>query len=163
MSRADLSDMTCQVARAIEIVGDPWTLMILREMFLGSRRFDQLQRQTGASPHILSLRLKRLEDEGIVRREIYSAHPPRHCYKLTDKGIDLWPVIVALKSWGERWLEMEGKAPITLTHEACGYKTDPHLVCSACDQPIDPRSVSVSMSQPMVEERKAVAGSRRRR
>ena len=102
MSRADLADQSCTIARAVETIGDPWTLMILREMFLGVRRFDDFQRHTGGAPHTLSTRLKRLEEIGAIRREPYQDRPLRHEYRLTEKGRDLWPVIIALKGWGDK-------------------------------------------------------------
>lgn len=157
MSRADLSRMTCTVARTVEIVGDPWTQMILREMFLGSRRFDELQRYTGVSPHTLSQRLKRLEAERIVRRHAYSDRPPRHEYQLTEKGHDLWPVILALKAWGDRWLNGVRGSPIALTHVTCGKETRPCVVCSACGDPIEARTARATLSPKMARERAATA------
>ena len=130
MSRSDLSRVECSIARSVEIVGDAWTLMILREMFLGSRRFDDLQRYTGASPHLLSTRLKRLETEGVVTRRAYSDRPPRREYRLTGKGRELWPVVVALKTWGDKWLDRAQEIPVTLTHATCGRVTTPQMICS---------------------------------
>ena len=153
MSRSDLSRTTCTVARTIEIVGDAWALMILREMFLGSRRFDELQQLTGASPLILSRRLKRFEAERIVARRPYSQRPPRHEYVLTRKGRDLWPLIMALKSWGDRWLDRSGPLPVTLRHKSCGQITEPTLVCSACGDPIDAVAVRPDLSAAMTRER----------
>jgi len=105
MSKSDLAAKTCTLARAVEIVGDGWTLMILREMFLGIRRFDDFQRQTGASPALISGRLRKMEDAGLIRREAYSEHPPRYEYRLTDMGKALWPAIIALKTWGDDWVD----------------------------------------------------------
>lgn len=136
MSRADLANSLCSVARAIERVGEPWTLMILREMFLGARRFDVLQRNTGASPHSLSVRLKQLCADGIVRTRLYSDHPPRREYTLTDKGQALWPVIIALKTWGDDWLCDDQAPAIQLTHKGCGAVTVPRMVCSECGMPM---------------------------
>ena len=156
MSRSDLSRSTCSVARTIEIVGDTWALMILREMFLGSHRFDELQQFTGASPLILSRRLKRFEAEGIVERRLYSEHPPRHEYRLTRKGRDLWPLIIAFKQWGDRWLSAEGPTPVALRHTGCGQTTRPILVCSACGDPIDAITARPHLSAAMARERKAL-------
>jgi DNA-binding HxlR family transcriptional regulator len=91
MSRSELAQQTCTVARTVEKFGDEWTLMILRKMFLGGRRFDDLQSQTGASPHMLSQRLKRMEAIGVIKRETYSERPPRHEYALTIKGATYGP------------------------------------------------------------------------
>jgi len=155
MSRADLSDMTCTVARTLEIFGDTWSQMIVREMFLGSRRFDDLQQLTGVSPHTLSKRLKRLEAAEIIRRHAYSDRPPRYEYKLTERGRDLWPAIIALKAWGDKWLDGPATAPITLTHKACGQVTEPYLVCSACGEPIDALGSHATLSPDMQRERAA--------
>lgn len=159
MSRSDLSRRTCTVARTVEIVGDSWSQMIIHELFLGTRRFDEMQRLTGASPHLISVRLKRLEAEGIVRREAYSTRPVRHEYRLTEKGRDLWPLIIAMKSWGDRWLDETGDAPITLTHKDCGHQTKPHLVCSACDAPIQAVTTGFAISEDMLAERQSALKS----
>ena len=156
MSRSDLSRTTCTVARTIEIVGDAWALMILREMFLGSHRFDELQQLTGASPLILSRRLKRFESERIVERRPYSERPPRHEYRLTRKGRDLWPLIIALKEWGDRWLDRKGPHPVTLRHTGCGQSTRPIMVCSACGDTIDATTARPHLSAAMVRERNAL-------
>ncbi len=156
MSRSDLARVECTIARAVEIVGDAWTLMILREMFLGSRRFDDLQRYTGASPHLLSTRLKRLEAEEIVARRGYSDRPPRYEYRLTERGRDLWPVVVALKAWGDRWLDGPEEPPVSLVHTTCGRTTRPRMVCSECGEPMHARTSRATLSQAMVRERNAV-------
>ncbi|MGB0572493.1 MAG: winged helix-turn-helix transcriptional regulator [Alphaproteobacteria bacterium] len=133
MSRSDLATQICTCARTIELLGNEWTLMVLRELFLGSRRFDEMQSQTGASPHTLSQRLKRLEREGILRRETYSTRPPRHEYRLTAKGRDLWPVIIAMKNWGDCWFE-EGGTPVEIRHKGCGAKVAPRMTCPDCGE-----------------------------
>ena len=154
MSRADLAAKACTVARAVEIVGDEWTLMLLREMFLGGRRFDDLQRQTGASPHILSRRLKRLENSGVLRRDAYSTHPPRYEYRLTAKGRGLWPVVIALKVWGDEWLGDE-PTPVEIVHKACGRTVGPHLTCPDCGKPMQAHDARTRLSPDFETERKA--------
>ena len=104
MSRSELASQTCSIARAVNLVGDEWSILILREIFLGNRRFDGFLRQTGMSSHLLSQRLKKLEAAGILRRLKYSERPPRFEYRLTEMGRDLWPVVVSFKRWGDRWL-----------------------------------------------------------
>ena len=154
MASSRLSRQTCSIARTVEAIGDKWTEMILREMFLGSRRFDALQRLTGASPHILSQRLKRLEAAGILRRRAYLERPLRHEYRLTEKGRDLWPVVIALKTWGDKW--MDGGAPqITLTHSECGHQTTPYLICSHCKQPIEAVTSQPHITPTLAKERAA--------
>lgn len=152
MSRADLANTTCSVARAIERIGDPWTLMILREMFLGSRRFDQFQRFTGASPHILSKRLRQLCDDGILTTRQYSDHPPRQDYVLTDKGLDLWPVIIGLRAWGEKWMP-EGANAVELIHKPHGHPLKPVLVCSDCGEPVTARDSQAHIGPQLHRER----------
>ncbi len=155
MRKSNLSHSTCTVARTVELIGDSWTQMILREMFLGSRRFEDLKARTGAVPHVLSQRLKRLEAEAILERRAYSDRPPRHEYKLTAKGRDLWPIIVAMKQWGDTWLGGDGEPPITLTHTECGQVTRPRLVCSACGEPIRAVTSRAHISEDMQRERAA--------
>ncbi|MFT6775793.1 MAG: DNA-binding HxlR family transcriptional regulator [Paracoccaceae bacterium] len=135
MKRADLSAQTCTIARAVALVGDEWSIMILREMFLGARRYDDILRQTGMSPHILATRLRKLVAMGVLRREAYCDHPPRHDYRLTAMGRDLWPAVVALKQWGDRWLG-SGDAPVEIVHRACGHAVTPTLTCPDCGAPM---------------------------
>src|SRR5688572_10462993 len=95
--------------------------MVVRELFLGSRRFDEFLAQTGISPHLLSVRLRELESAGIVERRAYQARPVRHDYRLTPKGVDLWGVVTALRDWGDRWGEWPHGAPVQVRHTACGH------------------------------------------
>ena len=160
MSRADLTRDACTFARAAELLGDPWTLLALRELFLGTRRFDDFQRQTGASPHLLSQRLKRLEAEGIVARRRYSLRPPRDEYRLTAQGRDLWPVVVALKGWGDRRRpaeEADAPPPMRLRHRGCGRPTEPCMTCSECGEPMAARDSIVEVSDAWAEARAARA------
>ncbi|MHA6261867.1 winged helix-turn-helix transcriptional regulator [Arenibacterium sp. CAU 1754] len=159
MSRSDLADTTCTTSRAVERVGETWRLMILREMFLGSRRFDDLQRNTGASPHILSQRLKGMVEDGIIRTHTYSHHPPRKEYLLTEKGRDLWPVIVMLRAWGNKWLDKSPERSTTLTHKGCGAVSEPYLVCSACGEPMEAHDCSATIGKRLEEERQNRRGS----
>jgi DNA-binding HxlR family transcriptional regulator len=145
MARADLSNDTCTVSRAVAAVGDEWSLLILREMFLGSRRFDAFLRHTGMSSHLLSQRLKKLVAQGVVERHAYSRRPLRHEYRLTEKGESLWPVIVALKQWGDRWL-VEGEPPVRIVHRQCGQVTTPEMTCSACGEPMTARQARAELT-----------------
>lgn len=150
MGRADLANTACSVSRAIERVGDPWVLMILREMFLGSRRFEEFQRNTGASPHLLSQRLKQLLEDGIVTKRLYCEHPKRYEYILTDKGRDMWPVIIMLKAWGDKWLV---KQDVTLVHKGCGAEMTPRLHCPDCGDPLEARDVRAQIGPHLLSER----------
>jgi DNA-binding HxlR family transcriptional regulator len=157
MSRTNLSEKACTVARAAEIFGDVWVLMILREMFLGSRRFDELQRQTGAPTATLSTRLKRLETAGVLRRESYSEHPPRYEYRLTAMGRDLWPIVVSMKAWGDKWMG-SGETPVEIMHKACGHSVTPHLVCPDCHEPMQAHDAEPRLSPAFEQERRAARG-----
>ena len=157
MSRSGLAQKTCTVARTVEMFGDEWTLMILREMFLGGRRFDELLRQTGASPHTLSQRLKRMEAIGVVHRETYSERPPRHEYRLTDKGRDLWAVIVSMKVWGDKWLN-HGETPVAIRHVSCGHIVVPLMCCPQCGEPMDAHDAQAHLSPEFQRERSAAGG-----
>lgn len=157
MSRSDLASQICTYARTIELLGNEWTLMVLRELFLGARRFDELQCQTGASPHTLSQRLKRLEREGVLRREAYSDHPPRYEYRLTAMGRDLWPVIIAMKSWGDTWLE-DGDKPVAITHKRCGQTVVPQMTCPDCGERMHAHDAEAHLSNEFKRERRAAGG-----
>lgn len=154
MNRSALSSQTCTISRAVAQVGDEWTLLIVREMFLDTRRFDDFLRLTGMSSHLLSQRLKKLEMQGVIRRVPYSERPPRHEYCLTEKGRDLWTVIIALKQWGDRWLGA-GDTPVQIVHKTCGRVTEPQMTCPECGEPIDARAAEAILSQPFELERQA--------
>ncbi|MGB0508083.1 MAG: winged helix-turn-helix transcriptional regulator [Pikeienuella sp.] len=153
MSRSDLAKQTCTVARAVEIVGDPWTLMILREMFLGGRRFDDIQRQISVAPHTLSSRLKRLEGVGVIRREAYSERPVRYEYRLTEMGRDLWPAIIALKNWGDKWFDKPYERPIEIIHKNCGHSIQPGMACPECGEPMGALDAYPAISTAYEQER----------
>ena len=155
MSRSDLPSHTCTIARAAAQVGDEWTLLIMRELFLGTRRFDDFLRLTSMSSHLLSQRLKKLEAQGVIRREPYLERPPRHEYHLTEKGRDLWTVIVALKQWGDRWLSTED-TPVQIMHKMCGNVVRPHMTCPDCGERMEAHDADVELSEPFEMERQAV-------
>jgi DNA-binding HxlR family transcriptional regulator len=140
VERKSFADMHCSVAQCLEVVGEWWTMLIVRDAFLGVTRFDQFQERLGISRNILNQRLGRLVDAGVLRRVPYSEHPPRHEYRLTDKGRDLWPVLTAMRQWGDRHAAPDGP-PLRIVHRACGEVTDAVLTCSHCGQPLGPRDV----------------------
>jgi DNA-binding HxlR family transcriptional regulator len=149
--------MTCTIARSVDAIGDPWTIMIIKELFLGQRRFDDIQMYTGMSPHLLSVRMRKLEKHGIVQRRAYQERPTRYEYRLTEKGIDLWPILVAFKDWSARWSKWPLGEPLRLRHKACGHITALRVVCSHCGEPINARDVRQEMSTAMVNERTRMA------
>jgi DNA-binding HxlR family transcriptional regulator len=129
------------VERALAQVGDTWTFLILRDAFFGVRRFDGFQRSLNAAPNIVAGRLKKLVGFGILARRQYNARPPRDEYVLTDKGRDLYPAIVLLMQWGDRWANGGGEPPLQLIHRPCGCQTQPTLICDQCSDPIAVRDM----------------------
>jgi DNA-binding HxlR family transcriptional regulator len=138
-----IDTMTCSVARTLSVVGDRWTMLIIRDAFLGIRRFDEMQRDLRLTPHRLSDRLRKLVHEGILKRAQYQEHPRRFEYRLTEKGIDLYPLIVAMIEWGDRWMAGSAGVPVELVHRPCGHSIKPQLVCPRCSSKITPREMSV--------------------
>ena len=140
----DLSDLAgpraCSVARTLELVGERWALLALREVFLGVRRFDAIQRNTGAPRDILSARLRKLVDSGLLRRSQYQDRPVRFEYRLTEAGRDLLPVLLTLMHFGDQHLT-EGDPPMTYRH-ACGAELTPVVVCACCGQPVARRDLT---------------------
>jgi DNA-binding HxlR family transcriptional regulator len=129
----DYDTSNCNIAAALSIVGEKWTFLVLREAFNGVRRFDDMQRRTGAPRQVLSNRLTGLVDEGILRKAPYQEEGkrPRSEYRLTEKGIDLFPVIVALLEWGDKHAAWPGGPAVELTHRDCGASVQLELACSA--------------------------------
>jgi DNA-binding HxlR family transcriptional regulator len=134
--------MRCSVARSLEVVGEWWTLLILRDAFLGVRRFDDFQRDLGIARNILADRLATLVCEGILERRQYADHPPRHEYRLTEKGRDLYPVVVSLLRWGDRWAADDAGPPVELEHRVCGHRGTPVLTCPGCGQEVAAREMA---------------------
>jgi DNA-binding HxlR family transcriptional regulator len=124
-------DQVCSIARTLELVGERWTLLIVRDAFLGVRRFDDFQQSLGVSRGVLTDRLRRLVESGILERRLYQERPPRYEYRLTDKGRDLWPVTVAFLKWGDRYLAEDGP-PRLILHRGCGGEVTERLACSKC-------------------------------
>ncbi|MDP9164514.1 MAG: helix-turn-helix transcriptional regulator [Actinomycetota bacterium] len=124
----------CSVAAALEVVGEKWSLLVVRELLLGCRRFNDIAANTGAPRDILTSRLRRLEELGVVERRAYSEHPPRHEYVLTGPGRDLRPVIMTLKHWGDQHV-MRRHMPPVLEH-SCGATFEPKVACVACGEPV---------------------------
>ncbi|QYG91020.1 helix-turn-helix transcriptional regulator [Iamia sp. SCSIO 61187] len=141
MKRTPFGDWPCSVARTVDILGDWWTPLVLREAYLGTRRFDVFQRNLGIGRNILTQRLNRLVDEGVLARRPYQERPLRHEYVLTDKGRDLFGVIAAMKTWGDRWLAGDDGPPLTYHHTPCDHDMDAEVVCSHCRQRLDVRQV----------------------
>jgi DNA-binding HxlR family transcriptional regulator len=128
----DFDTANCNIAAALEVVGEKWTFLVLREAFNGIRRFEDMQRRTGAPRQVLSSRLARLVAEGILRKAPYqeSGQRSRYEYRLTEKGIELYPVIAALLAWGDKYAAAPGGPAVELTHRDCGAPVFLQLACS---------------------------------
>jgi DNA-binding HxlR family transcriptional regulator len=148
----EIGDMTCSVARALSIVGDRWSLLVLRDSFLGLRRFEDFQRDLGTTRHRLADRLRKLVAHGILERARYQTHPPRFEYRLTEKGRDLYPVIVSLTRWGDRWMAGKAGPPIELVHKGCGRAAMPRLACPECGDAVGARDM-VARAGPALRRR----------
>jgi DNA-binding HxlR family transcriptional regulator len=163
VQRTSFQDMNCSVAQCLEVVGEWWSLLIVRDAFLGVRRFDDFQARLGISRNILNQRLSHLVDEGVLARVPYQDHPPRSEYRLTDKGRDLWSVVTAMRQWGDRWAS-PGGSPLRMRHRGCGRLVDAVAVCSHCGEPLDARSVTAEPGPGAREgafERTRLAGTSR--
>src|SRR5438270_7961030 len=132
MRWSEIDQLDCAVAHALSVVGDRWTLLILRDAFVRVRRFEDCQERTGAPRPLLADRLKILVDEGVLKKRLYSERPDRFEYRLTEKGLDLWPVLVSLLRWGDKWMTGRKGPPVELHHRACGHAIHPELACPEC-------------------------------
>jgi len=121
----DVGDTLCPIARSLSVIGDRWTMLLIRELLFGTKRFDEFQAQTGMSSHLLSTRLTRLEEEGVVKRTPYQDRPVRYDYRLTEKGKDLFPVILSLGGWGNEWcgLKTSQKPAVRMVHTGAAEKS----------------------------------------
>jgi len=142
MLRNDYENQACSIAGALEVVGERWSLLIVRDVLLGLRRFDELQSHLGIARNVLQVRLVRLVDEGVLERRLYQTRPPRHEYLLTEKGLDLWPMIVALMKWGDRYAPPEGGPAVVIEHRGCGGAIDAHRMCEKCGARLGPREAT---------------------
>ena len=131
----------CSVARTLEVVGERWTILILRDAFMGVRRFDDFQRSLGIARNVLTTRLQRLVDAGVLERHRYQERPERFEYRLTEMGLDLWPALVALMRFGDRHLAGHGGPPVRLEHRDCGGAVGGHLRCERCGADVGARDV----------------------
>jgi DNA-binding HxlR family transcriptional regulator len=140
MLNSTYDDQVCSMARALEVVGERWTMLILREVILGVRRFDEIQEDLGIARNVLSTRLQKLVDRGVLekRRREDRGHAE---YFLTEKGLDLWPVLHSLLTWGDAHDVAPGGPPMLMEHRGCGGAVDAHRICSACGERLHARDV----------------------
>lgn len=141
MRYEDLAEEPCSMLRTLAFVGDRWTLVVLRQAFAGVRRFDQFQSSLGLSRAVLTDRLHRLVDAGILERRAYrDSRRTRHEYRLTEKGIDLYPVMMALRAWGDKYLAPDGEF-MNYVHRDCGGHAHVTLECDRCQDEVSAREI----------------------
>lgn len=139
----ELEKEACSVARTVSVIGDRWTLLVLRECFLRVRRFEEFQNRLGITRHLLADRLRKLVKAGVLKKVAYQDRPKRFEYRLTEKGIDLYPVMMAIVHWGDVHMAGRRGRPLVHRHKVCGKDFDPVMVCSECGEPIEARAVHV--------------------
>jgi DNA-binding HxlR family transcriptional regulator len=143
MRQTSFAAMHCSLARSLELVGDWWSPLILRDLAIGPRRFDELVADLGISRNLLTTRLEGLAAAGVVSRSRYQEHPPRDRYHLAEAGADLVPVLMALTAWGDRWATPEGGPPVRYRHRDCGHVFTPTVCCPSCGQAVTAEAVEV--------------------
>ena len=143
MKRTPFSRMHCSMARSLEVMGDWWTPLILRDLYAGLARFDELVGDLGISRNLLARRLLALEKHGLLERRRYQERPKRYEYVMTEAARELVPVLLALTAWGDRWVSPPGGAPLTFSHAACGKRFSPRVVCSACGEAVHAEGVGL--------------------
>ncbi len=143
----EIGQQPCSIARALSVLGDRWTMLIIRNAFMGIRRFDDFQQNLGVTRHVLSDRLKRLVEEGILTKVAYVERQERFEYRLTQKGLDLYPILLAMTHWADQYMDQGLGSPVEYVHQACGQKFKPVLVCSCCAEPIQAKQVKPIFTQ----------------
>ncbi len=142
---ATLADQ-CSIQRATDIIGDGWTILILRELFWGQTRYDQMAEHTGMASNILAARLKKLVENEIVERTVVESDARRFDYTLTEKGRDLFPVLMSVMAWGDRWSSGDSGPLVQLRHTVCGKRTRAGLVCTGCAKPLTPETLRTNFA-----------------
>jgi DNA-binding HxlR family transcriptional regulator len=135
--------MACSIARTLDIAGEPWSPLIIRDVWVGITRFDEIQRDLGISRNVLAERLASLVEHGVLERRAYSERPLRHDYMLTEKGYEFCDVLMAITAWGDRWTAGEDGPPVLLRHRGCGQVTHVELRCAQCAELLHANAVDV--------------------
>jgi DNA-binding HxlR family transcriptional regulator len=142
VAKTSFTDFSCSIARTLGVAGERWALLIMRSVFLGVNRFDDMQRELGIARNVLAERLDALVERDMLERRPYQDRPVRHEYALTEKGRDLLSPLLALMAWGDRWESGKEGPPVELRHDACGEVTRPEIVCSCCGEPLTADSIT---------------------
>jgi DNA-binding HxlR family transcriptional regulator len=156
MRRTSFDGMNCSVAQCLEAIGEWWTPLLIRDLFMGVSRFDDFQARLGISRNILTERLNRLVELGVVDRIPYQHHPERYDYRLTEKGADLWLVMTAMREWGDRWAAPQGP-PLEVVHRTCDHVTTIVPTCSECGEVLERRDLRM-VDGPGARERSVLPG-----
>jgi DNA-binding HxlR family transcriptional regulator len=157
--RNDYPGQVCSIAKSLEVVGERWSLLIVRDVMNGSRRFDQLQRSLGVARNVLSARLQRLVEEDILERRPYQSGPERFEYFLTEKGLDLWPSLIALQGWGDRHSSGPAGPPMLIVHRECGGPVSDRGTCESCGKVLGARDARALPGPGVAEPALATAAS----
>jgi DNA-binding HxlR family transcriptional regulator len=142
MLRADYPGQICSIAKSLEVIGERWSLLIVRDVMNGNRRFGEIQASLGVARNVLSARLGRLIEEGILERRAYQDSPPRYEYFLTEKGLDLWPSLIALLGWGDRHSSGPAGPPMLIVHKECGGEVSDRGICESCGKVLNARDAT---------------------
>ena len=145
MRWSDIKNEPCSIARALSVIGDRWSLLIIRNAFLGTRRFDDFQQQLDVTRHLLTDRLNLLVEHGVLKKVPYQDNPPRYEYRLTTKGLELYPMILMLVQWGDKWMAGEDGVPLEYYERGSGERIRPILVNETTGNPIDPRGIQLKV------------------
>jgi DNA-binding HxlR family transcriptional regulator len=148
MKRTSLSDQPCSIARTLDVAGEWWTPLILRDVAYGVRRFKDIQDDLGISANVLSDRLESLVADGLLEQHVYQERPRRHEYRLTEMGADLIPALLALMSWGDRWRWPQGQGPVRVLHGECGHDVSVEVRCPDCDRKLELAEVRATLRTP---------------
>ncbi|BFM18071.1 helix-turn-helix domain-containing protein [Maricurvus nonylphenolicus] len=149
MKWAEHADNPCAIAKTLAVIGESWSLLILRNCFLGTRRFEEFQQQLGMTRHVLTDRLKHLVEHEVLKKVPYGESSRRFEYRLTERGKGLYPVIMSLVDWGNQWMVEAGEEPIIHIHQTCGQRTRPVMSCSACGEELNPKDVTAVAGKPL--------------
>jgi len=157
MKQSEHADKLCPISQTLGIVGESWTLLILRNCFTGTRRFDDFQKELGLTRHVLADRLKKLVSENILLKQPQKGHSGRFEYRLSAKGKGLSPVFMALANWGNEWLFEKGQQPNAYRHTGCGKNMTPKMCCSECGEELVARDIHMHLSQHTLEQSKTLS------